>query len=141
MVIHDSTENKCLILIEYKLILLKKDIHLAEVQDAPFCVSYLTCTVFQGHKFFITPLLSVMLCSFYLRSIFLHTHSISHCSFELWLPELDAVFLESSPEPHILLCASIFPVYILIYFLYTLTIPTALSCDLLIGFLGCSFKD
>lgn len=59
----------------------------------------------------------------------------------LWLPELDAVFLESSAQPHILLCACIFPVYMLNSYLYPLTAPTELSCDLLVAFLGCSFKD
>lgn len=71
-----------------------------------------------GHKFFIAPLCFVLLYSFYLRSIFLYTHSISHCSFELWLPELDAVFLEPSPQPHILLYVYIFPLYMLNSFLY-----------------------
>lgn len=127
--------------IKCKLIPLKEDIHFAEVQGAPFCVSSLTCAVFHRTKFFITPLISVLLYSFYLRSISLYTHSIFHCSFALWLPELDAVFLESSAQPPILLCACIFPVYMLNSYLYPLTAPTELSCDLLIAFLGCSFKD
>lgn len=60
LLIHETTEKKCLKHIKCKLIPLKEDIHFAEVQGAPFCVSSLTCAVFHRTKFFIAPLCSAV---------------------------------------------------------------------------------
>lgn len=104
------------------------------------------------------PLISVLHYSFSLRSSFLYTGSVFHYPFELWLPELHPVFLESSPPSNI---ASLYLCSVLCVYAEFLFIPhhnlystelgagSLSACSYLlmavicwlIAFFGCGFQD